>query len=169
MINISDFQKSEVTYKFSINKSDRDCIKDILGSTGFFYDYEIEVAVEIADEYLEKEDHNGYYFIAAMYKGKMIGFSIYGLIPCTKDSYDLYWIGVHNDFRGRGIGIKILEETEKHITNLQGKRVYIETSSTEKYAPTQGFYFRAGYILEARLKDYYREGDDKLMYSKVLV
>ena len=167
-MNSSGFQISAVSYKFSINKSDRDSIKDILGSTGFFYDYEIEVAVEIADEYLEKENGNGYYFMAAIYEGRMIGFTCYGEIPCTKASYDLYWIGVHNDFRGKGIGIGLLQETEKHIVALSGERVYIETSSTEKYAPTQGFYLRAGYTLEARLKDYYRDGDDKLMYAKVV-
>ena len=139
-----------------------------MDSTGFFYDYEIDVAVEIADEHLEKEGNSGYYFIAAIYQDKMIGFSCYGEIPCTKASYDLYWIGVHNDFRGKGIGIKILQETEKHIISLSGQRVYIETSSTEKYAPTQNFYIRSGYILEARLKDYYKDGDDKLMYSKVI-
>jgi len=167
-MNNSDFQLSDLTFRFQINRADRDSIKDILDSTGFFYDYEIEVAVEIADEHLEKEAGGGYYFIAAIYQDKMIGFSCYGEIPCTKASYDLYWIGVHNDFRGKGIGIKILQETEKHIVLLSGKRVYIETSSTEKYAPTQNFYIKSGYILEARLKDYYNDGDDKLMYSKVI-
>jgi len=167
-MNNSDFQFSDLTFKFQINRTDRDNIKNILDSTGFFYDYEIDVAVEIADEHLEKEGNSGYYFIAAIYQDKMIGFSCYGEIPCTKASYDLYWIGVHNDFRGKGIGIKILQETEKHIISLSGQRVYIETSSTEKYAPTQNFYIRSGYILEARLKDYYKDGDDKLMYSKVI-
>ncbi|MDD3874990.1 MAG: GNAT family N-acetyltransferase [Bacteroidales bacterium] len=159
---------TDVTLKFEINSDDRDCIFDILNSSGFFYSYEIDVAVEIADEYLNREDHNGYFFIAALQNGKMIGFTCYGEIPCTKGSYDLYWIAVHNDFRGKGIGFKLIEETEKHILSLSGKRIYIETSSTEKYAPTQGFYLRTGYFLEARLKDYYKDGDDKLMYSKVL-
>jgi len=158
----------EIKLKFFITQKDRDEIRNILDSTGFFYSYEVDVAVEIADEYLSREDHNDYCFIAATINDKLIGFTAYGEIPCTKASYDLYWIAVHNDYRGKGIGIKLLQETEKHIQSMQGKRVYIETSSTEKYAPTQGFYLRAGYILEARLKDYYKDGDDKLMYSKVL-
>ena len=165
---MNDKRHSDITLKYFITDKERDEIRQILDSTGFFYDYEIDVAVEIADEYLSREDHNGYYFIGAYLNNKLIGFTTYGEIPCTKASYDLYWIAVHNDYRGKGLGLKLLQETEKHILGMQGKRVYIETSSTEKYAPTQGFYFRAGYILEARLRDYYKDGDDKLMYSKVL-
>lgn len=154
--------------KHTINLHDVKQIRSILESSGFFYDYEIDVAVEIAEEYLNTPDHNGYHFIG-LYDGDILsGFTTYGLIPCTKDSYDLYWIAVHEDYRSKGYGLKLLEATENHIHALGGKRVYIETSSTEKYAPTQGFYLKAGYILEARLKDYYRENDDKLMYSKVI-
>ncbi len=159
---------TDIIYRFSITEKDKKSIREVLESTRFFYDYEVDVAVEIAHDYLTMDDHNGYHFLVAEHNGKMIGYANYGLIPCTKDSYDLYWIGVHNDYRGKGIGLKLLLDAEKHILELGGKRVYIETSSTEKYAPTQGFYFRAGYILEGRLKDYYREGDDKLMYSKII-
>jgi len=151
-----------------IDNQDVKSIRGILESSRFFYDYEIEVAVGIAEEYLNTPDHNGYHFIGLYEDGILIGFTTYGLIPCTKDSYDLYWIAVHEDFRSKGYGMKLLEATENHILTLDGKRVYIETSSTEKYVPTQVFYLKAGYVLEACLKNYYREGDDKLMYSKEL-
>jgi len=149
-----------------IQNQDVKIIKEILMSTSYFYDYEIDVATDIATEYLEKDDHNGYYFQKLTHNGKMIAFTTYGEIPCTKGSFDLYWIAVHSDFRGKGLGLALLYETEKHIKTLSGRKIYIETSSTEKYMPTQKFYFKAGYILEAVLKDYYHINDNKLMYSK---
>ena len=157
-----------ISFEYYITENDINSIREILDSSGFFYTYEVDVAVEIAEEYLSQKDHNGYFFVGAYVENKLIGFTTYGLIPCTKDSYDLYWIAVHNDFRGRGIGIQLLDVSEQHIKEMEGKRVYIETSSTEKYAPTQNFYYRGKYILEASLKNYYRDGDDKLIFSKTL-
>jgi hypothetical protein len=49
-----------------------------------------------------------------------------------------------------------------------GRRIYIETSSQAKYAPTREFYRRCGYEPEAVLKDFYADGDDKLIYVKAL-
>ena len=47
-----------------------------------------------------------------------------------------------------------------------GRLLLIETSSKPNYAPTIEFYKRNGYHLEARIRDYYRPGDDKLIFAK---
>ena len=44
----------------------------------------------------------------------------------------------------------------------------IETSSKDKYAPTRHFYQRLGYVENARIRDFYRLGDDLLIYGKYL-
>ncbi|HBF89194.1 MAG TPA: N-acetyltransferase [Bacteroidales bacterium] len=143
-------------------------VREIVSSTGFFYDHEIDVAVELVQERVEKGIESGYYFIFADYEGKTIGYSCYGEIPCTTKSFDLYWIAVHNDFRDKGIGKKIFDETYNAIKKQNGRKIYIETSSREKYIPTQKFYDRCKCDLEARLKDYYDKDDDKLVYVKTV-
>jgi len=160
---------SKISFKYELNESDIHTIKSILETTDFFYDYEINVAVEIAKEYIEKSISSGYNFVLVNYDNRIIGFSCYGEIPCTKNSYDLYWIALHNDMRSNGIGLLLLNETELQILKLSGRRVYIETSSKKKYISTQKFYLKAGYTLEARLKDFYNDNDDKLIYSKTLI
>ena len=45
----------------------------------------------------------------------------------------------------------------------------IETSSQETYGVTIQFYERTGYELAGRVADYYRAGDDKLIFAKRLV
>jgi GNAT superfamily N-acetyltransferase len=84
----------------------------------------------------------------------------------SKTSFDLYWIATHNDFRGKGIGRKLLEETCRQARSLGCSIIIAETSGLEHYAPTRAFYDSNNFILEARLKDFYTFGDDKLFYTK---
>ena len=86
----------------------------------------------------------------------------------TKSCFDLYWLVTHNDFRGKGIGKKILDETYKEAKKMGCTMIIAETSGREHYAPTQAFYRSAGYTLEATIHDYYDKGDDKLIYIKRL-
>ena len=152
-----------------VKPGDLDRVKEIVNSTSFFHDYEIDVAVELVQENLAKGNESGYHFLFAELEGKTVAYSCFGLIPCTESSFDLYWIVVHNNYRGLGIGKKLLALTEQAITKMGGTAVYAETSSQQKYAPTRSFYLQNSYIQEAMLKDFYKKEDDKLIYSKVLV
>jgi ribosomal protein S18 acetylase RimI-like enzyme len=44
----------------------------------------------------------------------------------------------------------------------------LETSSSEDYNGTRDFYLRLGYKEAARIKDYYKDGEDKVVYEKRL-
>jgi len=54
------------------------------------------------------------------------------------------------------------------VERLGGRLLLIETSSQEVYQSTVRFYERCGYALLARITDYYRPGDDKLLFGKYL-
>lgn len=151
-----------------VKKEDILGIREIVESTGFFHDYEVDVAVELAEENLSKgEKESGYYFVFMDDdNGKAIGYACYGEIPCTKDRYDLYWIAVHNNFRGKGLGKSLLLETEKKVKERGGQMIYIETSSKKKYLPTRKFYEDSEYFKDTELRDYYADGDHKVIYSK---
>jgi len=87
----------------------------------------------------------------------------------TKASYDVYWIVVHPDFQGKGIGYALLSKAEEKIKTLDGKHFYIETSGRKLYEPTHAFYLKAGYSIAAVFKDFYADGDDKLVFYKKLL
>ncbi len=144
-------------------------IKEIVESTGFFYDYETDVALELANEYLTKGEKSGYYFLFAEDKESVAGFCCYGPIACTEGSYDLYWIVVHKDYQGQGVGKALLKEAEQRIAAVGGRGIYVETASRPQYAPTHEFYKKNGYQVEAVLKDFYSPGDDKLVIVKKIV
>lgn len=159
-----------LNYRTKVTPEDCQLVRQIVESTHFFYDSEVDIAVELVQENLDKgEQVSGYSFIFAMDDtGETIGYSCYGEIPGTEKRYDLYWIAVENRYRGTGIGKQLLIQTEEAIRNNEGKIIYIETSTLEKYLPTRKFYVKNGYKEDAILEDYYKDGDGKLLLSKRL-
>ena len=152
-----------------VKQEDLNNVRRITESTRFFYDHELDVAVSLVDKTLKKGDEAGYHFLFVEDdNNKTIGYTCFGEIPCTSRRYDIYWIVVDNDQRGKGIGKFILRETEKEIVRIGGEIIYLETSSQEKYHPTRSFYEKLEYIKEAELKDFYANKDNKVIYAKRL-
>ncbi|MBN2425738.1 MAG: GNAT family N-acetyltransferase [Calditrichaceae bacterium] len=158
----------KVVFRDTVCKQDEENVRNIVASTGFFSQEEIDIAVELVTERLEKGLASGYHFIFAEVENRTVGYTCFGPIPATKLSYDLYWIAVHANMRGSGIGKKLMTESEKAIAGLGGNRVYIETSGRDQYIPTRQFYLTCDYTEAAVLDDFYAPGDAKYLYLKVL-
>lgn len=156
------------SFRTKIIPSDVADVENIIRSTGFFREDEILVAIELLQERLDKGIESGYEFVFFEMDGRTIGYTCYGLIPCSLISYDLYWIVTHQDYRGRGIGKMLMAETEMLIAEAGGKTIYVETSSKEIYKPTCAFYISNKYTLKTRFEDFYDIGDDKLVFVKKL-
>jgi len=155
-----------LTFRTIPEKRDIKSIRDIVVSTNFFYDHEVEVAVELVEDRLNLGESTGYHFVFAEVDGVTAAYSCYGPISMSKTCFDLYWIATHNDYRGKGIGRKLLEETYRQASKMGCKIIIAETSGLEHYSPTRAFYISNKFEMEARLKDFYDEGDDKLFYTK---
>ncbi|MBU2591396.1 MAG: N-acetyltransferase [Nitrospinota bacterium] len=154
-------------FRGKLKKSDIPSIEDIVRSTGFFHDYEVDIALELVEENINKgEEKSGYIFNLAEIKGKPVGYSCYGQTPCTAISFDLYWIAVHDSERGNGIGKILIEMAEADIAARGGENIWVETSSRPLYQPTQKFYLKCGYKKVAELPDFYAKGDNKIVYVK---
>jgi D-alanine-D-alanine ligase-like ATP-grasp enzyme/GNAT superfamily N-acetyltransferase len=134
---------------------------------GVFSDAEVELAVELAEDALAHgAEASGHHFLFARRSGSVLGYACYGPIDGTQGSFDLYWIVVSAAGQGRGLGRRLLAETEARMRARGGRRIYVETSGRRDYAPTRAFYECAGYAAEARLADFYAPGDDKWIYAK---
>jgi len=155
-----------ITFRTTPEKRDIKRVMEIVESTKFFYDHEVEIAAELVAERLAQGESTGYFFVFAEVDGVTAAYACYGPITMSKTCFDLYWIATHNDFRGKGIGRQLLEETYKHARNMGCKIIIAETSGLEHYAPTRAFYISNKFDLEATLKNFYDEGDDKLFYTK---
>jgi GNAT superfamily N-acetyltransferase len=153
---------------FEPARTDVEQIRTLVEATGFFRPDEIEIAVELVNERLEKGPESGYYFVIARKAGQIIGYGCYGPIPCTLTSFDIYWIAVAPNLQGQGLGKIILAQMERLIHESGGIRVYVETATQVRYASTRSFYERCGYHCEVVLDDFYEPGDGKAIYSKTV-
>lgn len=149
-----------------IKPKDREQLVRIIRMQNNFLQCEIDIAIEVIDAtFNPKEDYR--VLGAADDQHNMIGFISYGPIPLTVDRYDLYWIAV-DPTRGRhGVGTMLLEEMERQLRDSGPAHIYIDTSSTPGYLPARLFYEKNGYEIAAHFKDFYRDGDDKIVYRKV--
>jgi ribosomal protein S18 acetylase RimI-like enzyme len=159
----------EVPFRYEVRPEDGETVREIVAATGYFTPSEVDVAVELVEENLAKgAAASGYHFIFAEQGARTIAYLCYGPIPCTISSHNLYWIAVHPDYQGRGLGKALMREAEKRIRAAGGTRIYIDTSYKAQYEDTRAFYLSLGYELDALLKDFYSEGDDKVIYRKLL-
>lgn len=138
-------------------------------AAGNFNKAEIETAAELVDEVLAKGDRSGYFIVvleSAEASPAVQGYACFGPTPLTDGVYDLYWIVVDPASQGKGFGRRLLQSVEVRVRKRRGRKLLIETSSQESYAGTIRFYERSGYELAARIRDFYRVGDDKLIFSR---
>jgi GNAT superfamily N-acetyltransferase len=148
-----------------ITAGDRNGIEEILRSSGFFYEFEIETALEIADDTLAR---GGYSWLIIKDEDGIVAFANYGKNSFSTHSWDLYWIAVHENSRHKKLGRALLKAVEDDVRDSGAAILWIETSGRPQYAPTEAFYQRNGYTLQASLTDFYGPGDPKQIYSKVL-
>ncbi len=152
-----------------IMPEDRKGVEDILRSTEYFYEFEIQTALEIADETISKGvDRSGYHWMKIIDEDGLIAFANYGKNAFSTHSWDLYWIAVHQNSRNKKLGSVLLKAIEDDIREMGGKILWIETSGRPLYKSTESFYLKNGYQLQASLTDFYGPGDPKQIYSKVL-
>ncbi|MDR1613795.1 MAG: GNAT family N-acetyltransferase [Planctomycetota bacterium] len=156
-------------FRESVDARDPASVGRIAGAAGNFRDDEIAVAVELVRERLRKGDESGYHFwFADAPDGTLAGYVCYGPTPCTLGSFDLYWIVVDNPRRGRGLGGALMARAEEAARAMGCRRMYVETSGTDRYQGARRFYRGGGYSEAAVLADFYAEGDDKVIFLKKL-
>jgi ribosomal protein S18 acetylase RimI-like enzyme len=152
----------------AISQDDVEAIHVMVAASGVFSSEEIDVAVELAEDALANKESSGYHFMLADRGGQLLGYTCFGRIPLTAERYDLYWIVVDGNAQQQGIASGLMRETEAAIRALHGRAIYAETSSRAVYAPAQAFYRRQGFTLAGQLKDFYADGDDKMIFAKNL-
>jgi GNAT superfamily N-acetyltransferase len=166
-----DIGGMRISIRDRVHPGDPASVRRITESSGFFSAAEVDVAVELVQTRLFQGERSGYNFLfadAGAPIGDTIGYSCYGPIPCTLASFDLYWVAVHDSYRGLGLGRLLLADSEEVIRRMGGRRIYVETSSRAQYRPTRVFYDRTGYLEQAVIPDFYAPGDGKIIYVKEL-
>jgi len=148
-------------------KTDRANLQQLLSRIVEFDQEDEGLAMELIDVALEYPNQKDYSFIiAGDESSQIIGYACYGPTPITDRTFDLYWIAIDPQCAGKGIGTMILNAVEAKLREVNGRMLVIETSSDPKYNLTRQFYLKNGYDLAETLKDFFKEGEDRVTYTK---
>ncbi len=87
----------------------------------------------------------------------------------TEGTWNLYLIAVHSSKQGQGIGRQVMDYLEAWLVREKGARVLlVETSGMPEFQLTRDFYHKCQYTEEARIRDFYQAGEDKVIFWKAL-
>ncbi len=88
--------------------------------------------------------------------------------PLTDGTWNVLMIAIDPAEHGRGIGEQLMRFVERELANEGVRVLLVETSGMPDFKRTRGFYDMLGYEREARIREYYGRGDDKVIFRKEL-
>lgn len=126
-----------------------------------------EMLPDMLSDFLSKDESEDVWLTCEA-EGKAIGFCYATPEALTKGTWNMLAIAVLPEMQGLGAGSAIVKELESNLGD-NGHRVLIaDTSGTDEFAQTREFYRRNGYSEEARVRDFWAEGEDKVIFWKSL-
>lgn len=136
-----------------------------------FLSYEPAYDWHFARKYYEDffgspERHRGDAVLVGVSEGRVVG--VVGLKSDWYEVNDIFWVGwfyVHKDVRGQAHGARLLDRVIREAKQRGGRKLYTDTSSFAFYKGAHHRYKALGFKLEAKLKDYYEEGEDQIIYA----
>lgn len=148
--------------------SDRDAIRRMTLAAGVFTPEETATALELVDIDLTRPGQDDYTTYCAVQEGQAspVGYACFGRAPLTDATYDLYWIVVDPSAQKRSVGSRLLGFVEDLLRKRGARILLAESSGLPRYGPARAFYARHGYEETARVRDYYRPGDDRVTFAK---
>ena len=86
----------------------------------------------------------------------------------TEGTWNLYLIAVDPDVQAKGVGASLMNYVEDWLREYGARLLIVETSDLPEFELTRKFYDGLGYNREARIREFYDEGDGKIIFWKKL-
>lgn len=139
-------------------------LKIVLDETGLFPG---EMLADMVSGFLSDQESREIWLTCEV-DGEAIGFCYAAPEPLTDGTWNMLAIAVHPSRQSSGYGGAIVRRLETLLFD-NGHRVLIaDTSGKDEFAPTREFYRKSGYVEEARIRHFWAEGDDKVVFWKLI-
>jgi ribosomal protein S18 acetylase RimI-like enzyme len=100
--------------------------------------------------------------------GTAVGFCYVVPEEFADGTWNMLAIAVHPEQQGSGYGAALVEAVEEVLREKRQRVLLVDTSSHDDFTRTREFYRKNGYAEEARIRDFWAEGDDKITFWKRL-
>jgi ribosomal protein S18 acetylase RimI-like enzyme len=97
-----------------------------------------------------------------------VGFCFAEPEELTDGTWNMLALAVLPELQGKKLGTTLVEALEKHLRSKGQRILVVDTSSKDEFTLTRKFYAKNQYEEEARIRDFWAEGDDKVIFRKVL-
>ena len=100
--------------------------------------------------------------------GTAAGFCYAAPEKLTDGTWNMLALAVLPAWQGKGVGSDIVRDLEKSLREAGHRVLIADTSGTSEYERTRAFYRKNGYAEEARIRDFWAAGNDKVVFWKSL-
>ena len=136
-------------------------------AVGLFEPDELEAFAGMISEHLAGEQEDQCWVVDEDQEA-LWGAAYYAPEPFSEGVWNMYFIGVHPDYQGQGRGTALVKAVEQALVEKGERLLLVETSGMGRFELTRQFYLKNGYDEEARIRDFYKTGDDIVIFRKVL-
>ena len=143
---------------------DLPALTDVLDGTDLFPS---DMLPDMIGGFLEGGDTEDLWLICEE-EGRAIGFCYAAPEQLTDGAWNMLAIAVLPSKQGSGAGGALVTALESFLRKRGGRILIADTSGTDEFAATRAFYRKNGYAEEARIRDFWAAGDDKIVFWKNL-
>lgn len=86
----------------------------------------------------------------------------------AEGTWNMLALAVRPDLQGKSIGAALVKAAEQFLKDKDQRLLVVDTSGSDDFALTRKFYVQNGYEEEARIRDFWADGDDKVIFRKAL-
>ena len=147
-----------------VKKEDIESLKIVLDSSELFPS---KILDDMIADYLNNPSSEDIWF-TKVENGIPISIAYCAPERMTEGTYNLYAIAVHRNYQGNGIGKDMINYIENLLREKGSRILIVETSGLSEYDLTRAFYDKCDYQQEAVIRDFYQEGEDKVVFWKKL-
>lgn len=150
---------------------DTEAIRSLAIDNGMFEPESMGDFDEMMSGYLDGSLVDHAWVVAENDKGDIVGAAYYAPEPFADRLWNLYFLAVRAGQHRDGSGTALIGHVEQALRQLgegRARVLIVETSSLDAYAQARAFYRKHDYDEEARIRDFYGPGDNKVVFWKLL-
>lgn len=135
--------------------------------TGLFESNQIEELAQMLNQHFSGETGSQDIWLTD-YDNKPVGVAYVAPERMTDGTWNLYLIAIHPNQQKQGRGAVLLQYVEQMLAKRGQRILLVETSGAEDFKYVRAFYRNSGYEEEAKIRDFYTVGVDKVVFRKLL-
>lgn len=148
---------------------DTPALLDLAVSTGLFQPDQLDFLRELLADYFGGTTQGNNFWITDDDNGLLVGIAYCEPERLTNGTWNLQMIAIRPHLQGQGRGAALLRHVEQTLTTRGERVLLVDTSGVPSFEGVRAFYRKCGYDEEARIRDFYEAGDDKIVFRKALV